>query len=371
MAEAKPNAAAATPYTDLPSKAFWRGAVAEAGIFGLADLWTSKWELPADARFSTFGSCFAQHISSALNARGMNWFNTEPAPKRTPPEMIRSYNYNVFSARTGNVYTAAQLRYLVGLADGSVEVEAADIWPERADGSGRVKDSLRPAIEPRGFGDAVELLLSRAGMARAFHRAVAETDVFVFTLGLTEGWRNRETRQPYPMCPGTLAGRFDPDVHEFDPARYPAIRADLEAAFEAMRALNPGLRVLLTVSPVPLTATASGDHVLKATTYSKSVLRAVAGDFAAEADWIDYFPSYEIISGAPARAMFFEPNMRTVSPHGVTYVMSHLFAGLRTTEERKYTGPDEDAERERAAEAEAEAEDLICEEMTLDRRGAA
>ena len=371
MADNDTPAAETTPYSGLPAKAFWRSAVAEAGIFGLSDLWTSKWELPADARFSTFGSCFAQHISKALSSRGMNWFNAEPAPKRTPPEMARNFNYGVFSARTGNVYTAAQLRYLVGLADESVAIEAADIWPERADGTGRMKDSLRPAIEPRGFGDAMELLLSRAGMVRAFRRAVAETDVFVFTLGLTEGWRNSRTGQPYPMCPGTLAGRFDPELHEFDPARYPEIRADLEAAFAAMQALNPELRILLTVSPVPLTATASGDHVLKATTYSKSTLRAVAGDCAADADWIDYFPSYEIISGAPARAMFFEPNMRSVSPHGVNYVMSHFFAGLRLAEEHKYTGPDEDAERERLAEEEAAAEDLICEEMTLDRHGAA
>jgi hypothetical protein len=371
MADRKTPAASTTPYSNLPGKAFWRSGVAEAGIFGLADLWTSKWELPADARFYTFGSCFAQHISAALASRKMNWFNAEPAPMRTPLPMARKFNYGVFSARTGNVYTAGQLRYLVGHADGSVAVDAADIWSEAEDGGGRQRDSLRPAIEPRGFANSEELLLSRAAMARAFRRAVTESDVFVFTLGLTEGWRNSRTGQPYPMCPGTLAGRFDPDLHEFDPARYPAIRADLEDAFDAMRALNPELRILLTVSPVPLTATASGDHVLKATTYSKSTLRAVAGDFAAEAEWIESFPSYEIISGAPARAMFFEPKMRSVSLHGVNYVISHFFAGLQLTKERKHTGPSDDEERERAAEEVAAAEDLICEEMTLDRHSTA
>ena len=40
---------------------------------------------------------------------------------------------------------------------------------------------------------------------------------------------------------------------------------------------TPKLRILLTVSPVPLTATAGDDHVLLATTYSKSVLRAGRG----------------------------------------------------------------------------------------------
>lgn len=364
MAEQQPPKPQTHPYATLDDRGLWRRAVAEAGIFGLKDLWTSKWELPADARFATFGSCFAQHISAALVARQMNWFNAEPAPRRTPPELARAYNYNVFSARTANVYTAAQLRHLVGLADRSIAPDAAEFW---SDAKGRVRDSLRPAIEPDGFASTDEALLSRRTMVRAFRRAVAETDVFVFTLGLTEGWRNRATGQPYPMCPGTLAGQFDADQHEFDPARYPAIRADLEAACAAMRGLNPALNVLLTVSPVPLTATASGDHVLKATTYSKSVLRAVAGDLAADAGWIDYFPSYEIIAGAPARAMFFEPNMRSVAAQGVAVVMGHFFGGLRLSGERKYTQPDPDAAREAAAEAEAAAEDLICEEMTLDR----
>ena len=40
--------------------------------------------------------------------------------------------------------------------------------------------------------------------------------------------------------------------------------------------MNPKARLVLTVSPVPLAATASGSHVLPATIYSKSVLRAAA-----------------------------------------------------------------------------------------------
>ena len=52
---------------------------------------------------------------------------------------------------------------------------------------------------------------------------------------------------------------------------------DITTSFDALRVINPDLRFLLTVSPVPLTATASGQHVLTATTYSKSVLRSAAG----------------------------------------------------------------------------------------------
>ena len=70
--------------------------------------------------------------------------------------------------------------------------------------------------------------------------------------------------------------------------------------------------ILLTVSPVPLTATASGSHVLVSSTYSKSVLRAVAGDLCSECKHIDYFPSYEIITNPRLHSSAFANNLRSV-----------------------------------------------------------
>ena len=351
------------PYSDLPPEAYWRSAVAEAGLYGMKGLWASRWVLPSDARFATFGSCFAQHISRALVARQIGWIDAEPAPGRCPVEIARKYNYGVFSARTANIYTAAQLLYLVRLASGELAADAAEFWDE----GGRVYDSLRPAIEPDGFASRDEALLSRRSMIRAFRRSIIDADVFVFTLGLTEGWENAATGQPYPMCPGTVAGAFDAAAHVFRNYRVSEVSADMGAALQAMRRLNPGLKVLLTVSPVPLTATASGQHVLVATTYSKSALRAVAGEIAAADPGVDYFPSYEIISGAPARAGFFAPNMRSVEAAGVELVMKHFFAGLDRSglaaHQRESDVPDQ---KEEAAEARMAAEDLACEESLLE-----
>lgn len=358
-------AGSANPYSDLPPQAFWRTGVAEPGLFGLRDLWASRWVLPSDARFSTYGSCFAQHISRALMARKMNWLNGEPAPGRTPPQLAEAFNYGVFSARTGNIYTAAQLLTHVELAAGTRDPASIEIWPDGA----LCRDSLRPVIEPVGFANQPDLQLSRASMVRGFRRSIAAAEVFVFTLGLTEGWENLQTGQCYPLCPGTVAGKFDAAQHRFHNYQYPDIRAALEAAFALMWQINPALRILLTVSPVPLTATASGQHVLSATTYSKSNLRAVAGDLAGSDPRIDYFPSYEIITGAPTRAAFFEPNLRSVAAQGVEFVMGHFFGGLNTS-----AAPVHGKERndpEQAIAAQMAEEDLVCEEMTLEKFNAA
>jgi hypothetical protein len=93
-----------------------------------------------------------------------------------------------------------------------------------------------------------------------------------------------------------------------------------------MKSLNPAVRFLLTVSPVPLTATASSDHVLTATTYSKSVLRAVAGQLTQEHADIDYFPSYELIASHWSGGAFFDLNLRTVTSDGVEAAMRLFFS---------------------------------------------
>ncbi len=361
---AKPPAKSDNPYRHLPPQAFWRTGVAEAGLFGYDTLWASKWSLPKDARFATFGSCFAQHISRALMSRGMNWYNGEPAPGKTPDHIARKYNYGVFSARTGNIYTAAQLLIWAELASGARGAESIEYWQ---DPKGRWHDLLRPKIEPDGFASEDEAQASVASTARAFARCITESDVFVFTLGLTEGWINTKTGQSYSICPGTGVGTFDPEAHEFHNYTYPEIAEGLEAALNILREMNPKLHVLLTVSPVPLVATASGDHVLVATQYSKSVLRAVAGHSAQTNEDVDYFPSYEVIAAPSSRGTFFEPNMRSIASQGVDLVMKHFFAGLKLSAPARHGKDSGTSEAQAASERQMAEEELVCEEMILDK----
>lgn len=357
-----------TPYSDLPPQAFWRTGVAEAGVYGLSDLWSSPWTLPSDARFATFGSCFAQHISRALKERRMGWVNGEPAPFGTPADLAQKFNYGVFSARTANVYTAAQLRLLLRMAAGQTPIEVPELWDSP---DGRIRDSLRPSIEPDGFASREEALLSRQAMMRGLRRAVMAADVFVFTLGLTEGWESADG-QPYAACPGTQGGSFDPAQHRFVNYRTAAIREALDDSLALLQMMNPAIHLLLTVSPVPLTATASGAHVLVATMRSKSVLRAVAGEMAEDEPSVDYFPSYEIISGAPTRAAFFEPNLRSVVPQGVEVVMGHFFRGLHLAGPARHGAEAEvDVARNRAIDDDIRHEALLCEEAALEAYNAA
>lgn len=132
--------------------------------------------------------------------------------------------------------------------------------------------------------------------------------------------------------------------------------AALERSIEMFRAANPGLRFLLTVSPVPLTATASGRHVLVATMESKAILRTAAAEVAAGKDFVDYFPSYEIVTNPIFGHGFFAPNRRSVTEEGVAYVMETFFSGNARAFGVAAPPPAKAAKR---------AADVVCEEELL------
>ncbi|RUO45161.1 GSCFA domain-containing protein [Idiomarina aquatica] len=310
-----------TPYSSLPDKAFWRTAVAQKSLFDITGLWDPKFKILPKHNVATYGSCFAQHIGNALSERGFSWLRTEVPPTTVPIETAKQYGYHIFSSRTANIYTTSLLHQWVRWADG--EKSPNLVWKQ----SNKYFDPFRPKIEPHGFSSEEEVLRLRQYTIEKFKQSITEANFFVFTLGLTESWFDRDGFE-YPMCPGTVAGEFDAERHQFENQSFKFIKDNLLSAIAVMRKMNPKLRFILTVSPVPLTATASGKHVLTATMHSKSLLRAVAATVSETKHYIDYFPSYEIINSPAFKGVFFEPNMRSVNPAGVNFVMNSFFQGL-------------------------------------------
>ncbi|MGE0697489.1 MAG: GSCFA domain-containing protein [Hyphomicrobiaceae bacterium] len=352
---------ASHPYAGLPPNAFWRSAVATIPPQQISGVWKPKWSVDPGTPIATAGSCFAQHISKALVARGYSWFNAENPPKRMTPETRKAYNYDIFTFRTGNIYTARLLRQWVSWAVGE-STPPNEIWPA----NGRYIDPFRPTHEPNGFASPEELLASRQVTLNAIRRTIETAHTFVFTLGLTEAWVNRPAGYVYPMCPGVAGGVFDANVNAFKNFTFTEIYDDLQETLAILRRARSGMRLLLTVSPVPLVATASADHVLVATIHSKSILRAVAGQLASERANVDYFPSFELISSFPFKGAFYEANLRDVKPEGVNFVMASFFS--------PFGEPAVGAARtERAPEPAATldepasdpAEDVVCEESLL------
>jgi GSCFA family len=305
------------PYRQQPTRAFWSRAVADS--FTLPDLNTSSNHyFGGGDRIVTAGSCFAANLIPYIEASDAEYVRTEVLPEPFA-SLGENLGYATFSAAYGNIYTPLHLRQLLERAYGSF-TPAEDRWHEGEE----VIDPFRPGLRYPAGSDLEFDLLSAQHLA-GVRRAVEAATVFVFTLGLTEAWASKLDGAVYPGCPGTIRGTYDPGRHEFVNFMVADIRDDLERAFALVRSHSPGCRFIVTVSPVPLVATATDEHVLVATTYSKSVLRAAAGELAGAHTDVRYFPAYEIVTGPQAPYEFFEPDRREVSKLGVQTVMSALF----------------------------------------------
>lgn len=350
-----------SPYDSLPDDAFWRSAVGGRSALDPGALYTPKFPVRKRTAIVTAGSCFAQHIGRTLRAAGCTVVDAEPAPTGVPADAQATFGYGLYSARYGNIYTASQLLQLFDEATGQT-TPALPVWQK----AGRFYDAQRPNVEPEGFATQDLVHLHRADHLAAVRRAFAAADVFVFTFGLTEAWVHRETGTVYPTAPGTIAGAYDPEVFRFKNFTFNEILSDFKIFRRRMMALKPsGMRFVITVSPVPLTATASGQHVEVATAHSKAILRAVCGELAATFPNVDYFPSYEVITSTNNRGVYFEANKRSVTKEGVSAAMSmflraHGFADLAGASAAK-------AIAKVAADEGADAEqDVVCEEALIE-----
>jgi hypothetical protein len=359
------------PYRALPDKAFWRRSVAVPDYSEVDPVGEFRLRIRPQTRVATAGSCFAQHIARHLKKSGFNYYVAETGHPILPQAVRDNHNYGVFSARYGNLYTARQLVQLIKRAYGKFS-PSEGAWVE---GDGRVLDPFRPTVQPGGYVSVDEMLWDRKQHLACVRRMFETLDVFVFTLGLTECWLSRADGAAFPLCPGVEGGTFDAGSYAFRNQDVNEVYGDLDEFLAILGGINERAQVILTVSPVPLMATAQpGAHVLSATTYSKSVLRVAADMICRRHDRVHYFPSFEIITGQYARGRYFAQDLRGVTEEGVSHVMRLFLKHVTEGQvfERVASAPSSEALAGSATQDQtvAEAERLIeveCDEVALDR----
>jgi hypothetical protein len=343
------------PYRHLPDRSFWSRAVANG--WEARNLVAQPPILrPGDSVMSA-GSCFAANLIPFLEKAGYGYVRTEILDGSSPDR----FGYGRYSAAYGNVYAPRQFVQLLRRSRGAF-TPLEDRWHSQD----AVIDPFRPGLPFPAESDEEFEVLTASHLART-REAVEAADVCILTLGLTEAWVSAIDGAVFPACPGTVAGAFDPGRHVFKNFTVSEVIEDLGAALDELRSINPRIRLVLTVSPVPLVATATDAHIVCATTYSKSVLRVACEEASRSAADVLYFPAYEIIMGSQAPD-YFERDRRTVSAAGVAAVMDVLFAhsilpdGISAAARQSDTG-DVDAS---SALSEALVR-LECEEMMADR----
>lgn len=304
------------PYKSLNDYSFWNRTVGVQHYSKFNPCTNLGINIKKATKVATAGSCFAQHIAKNLSKNGFNYYIAEPAHSIIPEQLAAEYNYGTFSCRYGNLYTVKQLLQLFKQAFYNLEPIETHWKKDKY-----YIDPYRPNIQPNGYNSLEELKKDRQYHLHCVREMFKNLDVFIFTMGLTEAWIDKRDGMVFPICPGIAGGTFDEDLYKFHNFTYEETLQDIEEFRALLLKKNPSAQILLTVSPVPLMATAEDRHVVTSTTVSKSILRVVADVISKKYEDVFYFPSYEIISSHYNRGVYYEPDLRGVTEKGVAHVM--------------------------------------------------
>ncbi len=264
----------------------------------------------------TIGSCFARNIEQHLADVGcrvpMLEFNL-PADEWDggPNAAMNKFHPPAFRQC---------LEWTARVFDGGGEVAWEDCAPFAFDfGDGRFFDMDMASTPPISR----DRFLERRQHIYDVFSTVFSADCLMMTPGLIEAWRDRQTGL-YTHEPPTLKAMAAlRERWEFEILSYEQCLADLLGAIDVVRARNREVKVLITTSPVPMSASFSGQDVRIANAYSKAVLRAVCGAATFHRPLVDYFPSYESAAlTAPDRV--WAPDRIHVSAPFIGKIVSHL-----------------------------------------------
>lgn len=261
----------------------------------------------------TMGSCFALEIRRAMARKGFDVFPRYKDVQFDPASQI----FDKIPAREMPPhYDTFVIRQ---------EFEAAlGVWTDRAESFWEVRDArinhhtgqavvYQDPTRNLVYAKSVPLLQDLTGKIDAVLRqGIAESDLIVITLGLTEVWRHNRTGRYLCRAPGSGYGGGE-GLATFRRSPFFDNYLNVKAALDLLFTLFPQKDVVLTVSPVPLGSTFSGIDVGTANMESKSILRAVAGQICTEyGDRVSYFPSYEMATIMPGPV--FQEDGRHVLP---------------------------------------------------------
>jgi hypothetical protein len=154
-----------------------------------------------------------------------------------------------------------------------------------------IAGTLDPALEQR-MNDVVGALTTKENFVEQIRRA----DVFIFTMGVAACFFERDTGRFVMPRPTSINSRALAETYDFRTTRVSENVANMKFIIDAMRAINPKLKIFITVSPVPLHVTFERNASVVGDCLSKSVMRVSADELMhAGYDDIHYWPSFEIV----------------------------------------------------------------------------
>jgi len=304
-------------------------------------------KIARDELVFTVGSCFARNIEKQLAIEGFDF----AAKHFLIPESESDFLSPEVSGLLNKYVVHSVLNELRWALDPATPFPHAALVEQK--GGKWLDPHIHQAIAP----SSLERVMNRRRYVTDYFRQAGQAGVFIMTLGLAEAWYDCKTRLYLNGMPPLSAKTSEPGRFEFHILEYDQILGCLEEIHAILTKFGrPDLRFLITVSPVVLGSTFSGEDVLIANTYSKSVQRAAVSAFAARHENVNYFPSYESVTLSD-RSRAWDSDQAHASDEIVRYNVLAMMGAYVEGEQRTAAGSDE-APASRA-DAAAEAMELM------------
>ena len=271
-----------------------------------------KFKLRRDDKFYAIGSCFARGLENSLAGHKI-------AVESAAPEFAKLQSANK-EERSGlgfiNKYnTYSILNELRWALDPDSEFPRDSIVP--LTDTTWYDPHTTPTLNFVGLDETLE----RRTLLQAVTKRIQSCRAIIITLGLAEVWRDVQADVFVNCTPIPSLFKTQPGRYEFHLTNFAQNRANLEAIYALLSQFgHPDFHVIITVSPVPLMNTFSTMDIVIANTWAKSLLRAVAQEWADAHPNVDYFPSYEIVQNSD-RAAAWERDLRHVKGAGAQHIM--------------------------------------------------
>ncbi|MEE8451076.1 MAG: GSCFA domain-containing protein [Thermoguttaceae bacterium] len=275
------------------------------------DLWKDRQEgiraervplIGPKTRLATIGSCFAEEIAAVIDRLGLNGAMNP----------------------TGRVYHTSTVRQEIERVFGG--------WPEyRSEPLWKTNGGfVHPFKNPhKVFATEDALRAWSDDLDRAADELFQSADVVIITLGLIEGWKQPANGNFYRHLPHH-------DVFESLGAKFHRLTvAEMLDDLRRIRAVlreHTAARIILTVSPIPLSATMTRLDIRIANTESKSRIRAAVSQFVESFPDVHYFHSYEIVTMADSLGDFMKKDGRHLHRHAVEYIVGQFLRTYATDE---------------------------------------
>lgn len=230
-----------------------------------------------DMPMASIGTCFAEEFATYLkeNPEAGEYLYLEP---------------NVFnsSANWGRVYTIKNLRQIIEYSFSDLGVYCLQSKKGFIDPLREYSTGLFPTEEEARIAIQKHRELSR--------QVFLSAKIFAITLGQNETWFDNKLNIYWGAIPSYDIKSKEPERFRPVEFSYEENRDDLDFIITTIKKHNPGINIIITISPVGAAATFLAEEVVAQSFAGKCLLRAVVHEITGKhKDFLYYYPSFELV----------------------------------------------------------------------------